>query len=52
MDTLIFALLLATALIIIFNKRKWLILSSYVVSFIAVLLLFLHHVTSTLDLNF
>ena len=52
MDTLIFALILAAALVIIFVRKRWMIVLSYSVAFLATAALFSHHVTSVLDLSF
>ena len=52
MDTIIFGLILATALIIIFSKKRWLVITCYAVAFVATLFLFAHHMTSGLDLSF
>lgn len=52
MDTLIFGLILATALIIIFKPTRWIVLTSFAVTFLATAYLFAHHVTSVLELSF
>lgn len=52
MDTLIFGILLAVALLIIFSQRRWLILASWAVGAIAVLGLFAFHATDVLELSF
>lgn len=52
MDTIIFGLILAAALIIIFSEKRWLAVVSYTVAFIATAFLFSHHVTSVLPLEF
>ena len=52
MDTLIFGLLLAVALVVILVRTRWIVLTMFFVSFVAVGLLFAHHVTSGLDLSF
>ena len=52
MDTLIFGLLLAVALVVILVRTRWIVLTMFFVSFVAVGLLFAHHVTSILDLSF
>lgn len=52
MDTLIFGLLLATALVIIFVNKRWLVVTSWIVATVAAFALFLHHVTSVLPLSF
>jgi hypothetical protein len=52
MDTLIFGLLLAAALVVILVRTRWIVLTMFFVGFVAVGLLFLHHVTSALDLSF
>lgn len=52
MDTLIFGLLLAVALVVILVRTRWIVLAMFFVSFVAVGLLFAHHVTSVLDLSF
>jgi hypothetical protein len=51
-DTLIFGLLLAVALVVILVRTRWIGLTMFFVSFVAVGLLFAHHVTSVLDLSF
>jgi hypothetical protein len=51
-DTLIFGLLLAVALVVILVRTRWIVLTRFFVSFVAVGLLFAHHVTSVLDLSF
>lgn len=52
MDTLIFGLLLAVALVVILVRTRWIVLTMFFASFVAVGLLFAHHVTSVLDLSF
>lgn len=52
MDTIIFGLILASVLIIIFSKKRWLAILSYSVVFVSTALLFSHHVTSALNLEF
>ena len=52
MDTIIFGVLLAVALIIVFSKQRWLTIVSWSVAFVLVALLFNHHVTSALDWSF
>lgn len=52
MDTIIFGLILLATLLIIFSSKRWLVLTSWAVAFIATAFLFAHHVTSTLDLSF
>jgi hypothetical protein len=52
MDTLVFGLILAATLLIIFVKRRWVIVLGYSVAFLATAALFAHHVTSVLDLSF
>lgn len=51
MDTSIFVLIFFT-LLATRTQRRWLVLKLYFVSLAATMLLFNHHVTSTLDLNF
>lgn len=51
MDTIIFALIFLT-LLAMRTRRRWLALALYFVSLAAVLLLFNHHATSELGLNF
>ncbi|CAB4891937.1 unannotated protein [freshwater metagenome] len=51
-DTLIFGLLLACALVVILVRTRWIVLTMFFVGFVAVGLLFMHHVTSVLDLSF
>jgi hypothetical protein len=52
MDTIIFGLILAAVLIIIFSAKRWLAVAAYFVAFAATAFLFLHHMTSTLNLEF
>lgn len=52
MDTIVFALILATALVIIFVKKRWVVVTCFAVTFLATAFLFAHHVTSALDLSF
>lgn len=52
MDTIIFALLFAVGLIIVFSKKRWLAITSWLVAVVLVALLFNHHVTSVLDWSF
>lgn len=52
MDTIIFAVILATALVMIFKPKRWLVLSGFALSFVLTGYLFAHHVTSSLDLSF
>lgn len=52
MDTIIFGLILASVLIIIFSQKRWLAVLSFGVAAVSSLLLFLHHVTSVLPLEF
>lgn len=52
MDTIIFGLILATAIIILRSRKRWLVTTSYFVAFFATGYLFLHHATDALDLNF
>jgi hypothetical protein len=51
LDTIIFALIFLT-LLALRGRRRWLALTLFFVSLGATLLLFKHHVTSTLPLNF
>jgi hypothetical protein len=51
LDTIIFILILFT-LLAMRTGRRWLVLMLFFVSLAATMLLFNHHVTSTLDLNF
>ncbi len=51
MDTIIFALIFFTLLAMGY-RRRWLVLTLYFVSLVATVLLFNHHATSELDLNF
>lgn len=52
MDTIVFALILISALLIIFVKKRWIVILGYSVAFVATAALFAHHVTSVLDLSF
>lgn len=52
MDTIVFALILASALLIIFVKKRWIVILGYTIAFVSTAALFAHHVTSTLDLSF
>ena len=52
MDTLIFALIAAAALVIIFGRRRWVIILSYSIAFLATAALFSHHVTDALNVSF
>jgi hypothetical protein len=52
MDTIVFALILASALLIIFVKKRWIVVLGYTVAFVASAALFAHHVTSNLGLSF
>ena len=52
MDTIVFALILVSALLIIFVKKRWIVILGYSVAFVASAALFAHHVTSVLDLSF
>lgn len=52
MDTIVFGLILATAIIILRSTKRWMVVASYFVAFIATGYLFLHHATDALDLNF
>ncbi|GAA1694120.1 hypothetical protein GCM10009808_09020 [Microbacterium sediminicola] len=52
MDTLIFGILLAVSLLIIFSKSRWLVLGSWAVGAIATLGLFAYHANDVLDLSF
>ncbi|MCX6494463.1 MAG: DUF5993 family protein [Actinobacteria bacterium] len=52
MDTLLFGLLLAAALVVMFTKERWISVVAFSASFVAIALLFAHHVTSALDLSF
>ena len=51
MDTIIFILILLT-LLAMGTGRRWLVLTLFFTSLAATMLLFNHHVTSSLDLNF
>lgn len=51
-DTLIFGLLLAVALVIIFSKSRWLVIGSWAIAALAVLGLFAYHATDVLELSF
>lgn len=51
MDTIIFILILFT-LLAMRTGRRWLVLTLFFTSLAATMLLFNHHVTSSLDLNF
>lgn len=52
MDPIIFALILASALVIIFVRERWVIVLSYCVAFLSTAALFSHHITSALNLSF
>ena len=52
MDTIVFALILVSTLLIIFVKKRWIVILGYSVAFVATAALFAHHVTSVLDLSF
>lgn len=52
MDTIVFALILASALIILFVRTRWIVVTSWAVAFVSTGALFAHHVTSTLNLSF
>jgi len=52
MDTIVFALILISTLLIIFVKKRWIVILGYSVAFVATAALFAHHVTSVLDLSF
>ena len=52
MDTLLFGALLAAALLTVFARKRWIAATAFAVCFVAIALLFAHHVTSTLDLSF
>ena len=52
MDTIVFALILVAALLIIFVKKRWVVILGYSIAFVATAALFAHHVTSALDLSF
>jgi hypothetical protein len=51
LDTIIFVLIFFT-LLAMRTRRRWLVLTLYFASLAATMLLFNHHVTSELDLNF
>jgi hypothetical protein len=51
LDTIIFVLIFFT-LLSMRTRRRWLVLTLYFVSLAVTMLLFNHHVTSELDLNF
>jgi hypothetical protein len=51
LDTLIFVLIFAT-LLAMRSRRRWLTLTLFLISLTATVLLFKHHVTSSLPLNF
>ncbi|GGM56601.1 hypothetical protein GCM10012275_29710 [Longimycelium tulufanense] len=52
MDTVIFLLLTAAVALLFWSGRRWVVLTVWAVSLVLALLLFDHHVTSPLDLNF
>ena len=52
MDTIVFALILVAALLIIFVKKRWIVILGYSIAFVTTAALFAHHVTSVLDLSF
>jgi len=52
MDTLILLLLLVTAIIAARGGRAKVVVPLFVIAYVAVVFLFAHHSTSTLDLNF
>lgn len=52
MDTIVFGLILAAAIIILRSPKRWLVVTSYFVAFAGTGYIFLHHATDTLDLNF
>ncbi|MDX2375317.1 DUF5993 family protein [Microbacterium sp. LRZ72] len=52
MDTLIFGLLLAVSLLIVFSRRRWTVIVSWAVAVVAVMSLFAMHATDSLDLTF
>ncbi|WP_189058030.1 DUF5993 family protein [Longimycelium tulufanense] len=51
-DTVIFLLLTAAVALLFWSGRRWVVLTVWAVSLVLALLLFDHHVTSPLDLNF
>jgi len=51
MDTIIFSLILGT-LLAMWIRKLWLIRAFFFVSLLATMLLFLHHISSKLNLNF
>ena len=52
MDPIIFALILAAALVIIFVRKRWVVILSYSIAFLATAALFSHHVTDALNVSF
>ena len=52
MDTIVFALILISALLIIFVKKRWVVILGFSIAIVATAFLFAHHMTSGLDLSF
>jgi hypothetical protein len=52
MDTIVFALILISALLIIFVNKRWVVVLGYALAFAGTAFLFAHHMTSGLDLSF
>lgn len=52
MDTVIFLLILGAFLVVVRGAERRRVMTAWVVSLVAMLLLFEYHVTSRLDLNF
>jgi uncharacterized MnhB-related membrane protein len=50
-DTLIFALLLALSLLVVFSRRRWLILTTWAFSAVVVLGFFAYHATDVLEIS-
>ena len=52
MDTIIFALIFGTLVLILRGAGRWLVLAGFAACLVASLLLFAYHATDPLDLNF
>jgi hypothetical protein len=50
-DTLLFALILGVALLVVFSRKRWLIVTAWTAAAVAVLALFAVHATDVLKLS-
>ncbi|MGJ0203662.1 DUF5993 family protein [Leucobacter sp. gxy201] len=51
MDAIVFLLILGATGVAVFDDRKWVVLGSFAIAFVAAAALFMHHVTDQLPVS-